>query len=95
MAAVSAKTNYCSGFEVTGGGATSASAITVTLSDGTVTLNYMINIPVGVAVPMAPLVVFEGSRWSEQRAWARRPTGMSSCSRRHSPMAQTTMALAE
>jgi len=57
MPAVAAKTNYVCGFTVTGGGATSATAVTVTLSDGTLTFNFMINIPVGVAVPMTPLVV--------------------------------------
>lgn len=57
MPAVSAKTNYCAGFTVTGGGATAGSAITITLSDGTKTLNFMTNIPAGVSTPLTPMVI--------------------------------------
>ncbi len=57
LPAVAAKTNYVSGFTVTGGGATAASAITITLSDGTNTLNFMTEIPAGAGLQTQPLIV--------------------------------------
>ena len=58
MAAVAAKTNYCSGFEVTSDGSTVGAAILVTIT-GILggTLNYSFPIPTGVLVGAAPLVV--------------------------------------
>lgn len=57
LPAATGKTTYCSGFTVTGGGATAASAVTCTLSDGTVTYNFMLEIPAGAGVQLNPLVV--------------------------------------
>lgn len=57
LPAATSKTSYVSGFSITGGGATSASAITVTLSDGTQTLNFMLEIPAGVGLQINPLIV--------------------------------------
>jgi len=57
LPAVSAKTNYVSGFTITGGGATAASAITCTLSDGTTTFNFMLEIPGAATTAITPLVV--------------------------------------
>ena len=61
LAAASNVTNYVAGITVTGGGATSASAQTITLSDGTTTLNFMLEIPAGaglngqiISVPFNP-----------------------------------------
>lgn len=60
MAAVSGKTNYVGGFTITGLGATAASAVAVTLSDGTNTLDFTQAVPAGVGVPCYPLtVIFE------------------------------------
>ncbi len=59
LPAVAGKTNYVTGFEITGGGATVAALVTATLSGlvGGVTLSYVFGAPLGVAVPAAPLVV--------------------------------------
>lgn len=57
LPAVAGKINYCAGFTVTGGGATGASAVTITLSDGTKTLNFMTEIPAGAGLQITPLVV--------------------------------------
>ena len=58
LAAASGKTTYISGFEVTGLGATGASGITITVT-GTITgtLNYVLPIPAGVTLGVAPLIV--------------------------------------
>lgn len=57
MPAVAAKTNYLSGFEVTGGGATAASIILVTVT-GLLggTRVYSIAVPAGVTLGVMPLV---------------------------------------
>lgn len=58
LAAQASKTNYVTGFQVTGGGATAASIITVTLTgliSGTAT--YFIAVPAGVTLGITPLVV--------------------------------------
>jgi hypothetical protein len=57
LPAATGKTTYCAGFTITGGGATAASAVTCTLSDGTVTYNFMIEIPAGAGLAIVPLVV--------------------------------------
>lgn len=57
MAATSGVTNYCAGFAITGLGATSASSVAVTLSDGTWTQNYTFAVPAGATVGATPLVV--------------------------------------
>jgi hypothetical protein len=58
LAAVAGKTNYVTGFEVTGAGATGASVISITLT-GTIsgTLNYTLAIPAGVNAGVTPLIV--------------------------------------
>lgn len=58
LPAVSAKTNYLSGFEVTGAGATGASVITVTVA-GILggTRNYKMAIPAGTTAAVTPLIV--------------------------------------
>lgn len=58
QAASAGKTNYCTGFEITGLGATGASGIAVTLSSGGTTIaNYTFAVPAGVTVGCTPLVV--------------------------------------
>lgn len=58
LAAVAAKTNYITGFVVSGGGATLASIIAVTVT-GTITgtLTYYLGVPAGVLVGASALVV--------------------------------------
>jgi hypothetical protein len=58
MAAVVGKTNYCEGFTITGGGATGASIIDVTLT-GLVggTMTFHVPIPAGAGVSITPLTV--------------------------------------
>lgn len=58
MPAVAAKTNYVTGFEITGGGATAASLIEVVLSGllgGDTT--YVIAVPAGATLGITPLLV--------------------------------------
>lgn len=58
FAAVSAKTNYLSGFQLTGGGATGASVIALTITGllgGTIV--YNIPVPAGATLGIQPLVV--------------------------------------
>lgn len=57
LPAVAGKTNYVAGFSVTGLGATSATSVAVTLSDGTNTMNYTFAVPAGVTTGCTPLVV--------------------------------------
>jgi hypothetical protein len=57
LPAVSAKTNYCTGFQVTASGATTGLPVTVTLAGilgGTLTYTFVF--PAGVLVPATPLV---------------------------------------
>jgi hypothetical protein len=58
LAAVAGKTNYVTGFEVTGAGATAAGVISITLT-GIIsgTLNYSLAIPAGANAGVPPLVV--------------------------------------
>lgn len=57
LAAAAAKTTYITGFAVTGGGATAASVIRITV-DGTATqLNYDLGIPAGATLGVTPLIV--------------------------------------
>lgn len=58
LAAVAGKTNYISGFEVTGGGATAGAVVAVTVT-GVLggTLNYVFAAPTGATVGATPLVV--------------------------------------
>lgn len=58
LAAVAGKTNYCTGFEITAGGATAASAVTAALT-GLLggTMNYGYGAPLGAGVPGVPLCV--------------------------------------
>ena len=52
------KTNYCTGFEVTGAGATGASIVTVTLASGGTTVgNWSVTIPAGATTTITPLIV--------------------------------------
>lgn len=58
LPAVAGKTNYCTGFEVTGGGATAAIAVLLGINNivgGN--LAYSVIVPAGVGVPLTPLVV--------------------------------------
>ena len=58
LAAVAGKTNYVTGFEVTGGGATAASLVTATLTGlAAGTFSYVIAVPAGATLGVAPLVV--------------------------------------
>lgn len=58
LAAVAAKTNYLTGFEVTASGATAASIVLVAVT-GLLggTLTYIFTVPAGVLLAAAPLVV--------------------------------------
>lgn len=58
LPAAAGKTTYITGFEVTGGGATAASVVAVTVT-GTVTgtLSYRIAVPAGATAGITPLVV--------------------------------------
>jgi len=58
LAAVGGVTNYCTGFEVTGGGATAGSEITVTLSGVTGgPWNYTLSVATGATALTQPLIV--------------------------------------
>lgn len=58
LPAVPGKTNYITGFDVTGSGATAGSVVTVTLN-GCVggTLSYTLAVVAGVLLPNQPLVI--------------------------------------
>lgn len=58
MGAVVGKTNYVTGFEVTGSGATAGSIVDVTITGllGT-TLHYALTVPTGVLLEVDPLIV--------------------------------------
>jgi hypothetical protein len=58
LAGVTGKTTYITGFVVSGGGATGASIISVTLT-GTITgtMNFSLPIPAGATAAVTPLVV--------------------------------------
>lgn len=58
LAGAAGKTTYITGFQVTGGGATGASVIAVTVT-GTIsgTLNYRIVVPAGATASITPLIV--------------------------------------
>ena len=60
LPAVVGRTNYICGFIVTGGGATAASVITVSMSGPAVTSGYRIAIPAGATLGIVPLVVTFG-----------------------------------
>lgn len=58
LAAIPGKTAYCTGFEITGGGATAAALVTATLAGilgGTAT--YIFGAPAGATVQATPLCV--------------------------------------
>ena len=57
LPAVSGKTNYLAGFEITGGGATAASLVTVTIT-GTLggTMSYVVAVPAGATTGIVPLL---------------------------------------
>ena len=57
LAAAANKTTYISGFSITGSGATAASVVTATVSDGTWTLSYTIAVASGVSAANQPLIV--------------------------------------
>ena len=57
LAAAAGFRTYITGFSVTGGGATGASIIAVTITGLTNTLTYHVPIPAGAAVGVTPLVV--------------------------------------
>src|SRR6266849_340723 len=58
LANAAAKMTYITGFTITGGGATGASIITVTVTGLTNTLTYFVPIPAGAGVSITPLYVF-------------------------------------
>lgn len=57
LAGAAGKTTYISGFTVTGGGATAASNISITITGLTNTLNFVLVIPAGATVSVQPLIV--------------------------------------
>lgn len=54
--AVAGLYSYVTGVVITGGGATAASVIDATLSDGTVTLHYAVTVPAGATVAITPII---------------------------------------
>jgi hypothetical protein len=58
LSGAAGKTTYCTGFSVTGGGATAASniAVTITQTSGA-NLNYVIVVPAGATTSITPLIV--------------------------------------
>jgi len=53
--------SYCTGFVITGLGATAASGVTATLSGTSATaLNFVVAVPVGVTTGITPLMVVFG-----------------------------------
>lgn len=58
LPAVVGKTNYVTGFEITGGGATAAALVVATLA-GVLggTISYVFGVPAGATVACAPLIV--------------------------------------
>lgn len=57
MPAVAGKTNYVTGFEITGAGATAASVVVAAFAGLAQALSYVVAVPAGAAVGIAPLVV--------------------------------------
>ena len=58
MPATAGQTNFCTGFEITGAGATAASVVIATLVNTLGgTLSYTIAVPAGATVGITPLVV--------------------------------------
>ncbi len=57
LAAAAGLRTYITGFAITGGGATGASVIQVTVTGLTNTLSFNIAVPAGAAVGVTPLVV--------------------------------------
>lgn len=59
LPAILNKTNYITGIEITGGGATAASLVIATLAGlkGAATKSFILGVLAGAAVPNAPLVV--------------------------------------
>lgn len=57
LAGAVGKRTYIGGFAITGGGATSAVIVDVTITGLTNTLTYHVAVPVGAAVGITPLVV--------------------------------------
>jgi hypothetical protein len=57
LAAAAGKRTYITGFSITGGGATAASVIAITITGLTNTLNYRVAVPAGATVGITPLVV--------------------------------------
>lgn len=57
MAAVTGKTNFCTGFSVTGQAPTAAGTITVTLSGATPMGRYVLDLPAAANAPFAGLFV--------------------------------------
>jgi hypothetical protein len=57
LAAAADKRTHITGFAITGGGATGASVIAVTVTGLANTLNFRLAIPVGATVGITPLIV--------------------------------------
>lgn len=49
--------SWLNGFDITGGGATGASVVQATVTDGTWTLTYEVAVPAGATVGLTPLFV--------------------------------------
>lgn len=49
--------SYLNGFDFTGTGATAASVVELTVTDGTWTLTYGVTVPAGVTTGITPLIV--------------------------------------
>lgn len=49
--------SYLNGFEITGSGATAASVVVATVTDGTWTESFIVAVPAGVTTGLTPLIV--------------------------------------
>lgn len=57
LPAVVGKTNFLTGVEITGAGATAASVVIVTITGLTNVLHYILAVPAGATLQVAPLVI--------------------------------------
>lgn len=55
--ATASQFSYLNGFEITGAGATAASVVLATVTDGTWTLTYVVAVPAGVTAALTPVIV--------------------------------------
>jgi hypothetical protein len=57
LPAAPGKTNFVTGIEVTGAGATAASVVIVTITGLSNTLHYILDVPAGAVAQLTPLII--------------------------------------